>query len=88
MMFGLGPVMRYELITTARRGRYYLARVVYGLCLLFLLWGEFQTWEVGHPGGGTVAEVHRFAESAFIQFAGGPIPKSGDRLYCIWLAYR
>jgi hypothetical protein len=70
MILGLGPVLRYELITTARRGRYYLARVVYGLFLLVMLSGQFQTWELEHPGGGNFEEVHRFAESAFIQFAG------------------
>jgi ABC-type transport system involved in multi-copper enzyme maturation permease subunit len=70
MMLGLGPVMRYELITTARRGRYYLARVVYGLGLLGLLGREFADWEQFYPGGGTIEQVHQFAESAFVQFAG------------------
>ena len=41
MVFGLGPVLRYELITTARRGRYYLLRAVYGLFLLWSLAGQF-----------------------------------------------
>ncbi|MGP0063223.1 MAG: ABC transporter permease [Isosphaeraceae bacterium] len=70
MILGLGPVLRYELITTARRGRYYLARVIYGLSLLIMLWGEFRTWESTHPAGGNIEEVHQFAESTFIQFAG------------------
>jgi hypothetical protein len=70
MVFGLGPVLRYELITTARRGRYYMVRVAYGLLLLFSLWNQYQDWEARHPGGGKVDEVHRFAESAFIDFAG------------------
>src|SRR5262249_38989515 len=68
MVFGLGPVLRYELITTSRRGRYYLARVLYGLFLLFSLSSEFDKWELAHRGGGTIEEVHKFAESAFIQF--------------------
>ena len=34
MLFSLGPVVRYELITTSRRRRYYFLRVVYGLFLL------------------------------------------------------
>src|SRR5579872_1093819 len=70
MVLGLGPVLWYELITTARRGRYYLARAVYGLFLLLMLWGEFLNWEGMHPGGGTAEQVRQFAESAFIQFAG------------------
>ncbi len=69
MILGLGPVLRYELITTSRRGRYYLARVVYGLFLLVVLWAQFQTWELNHPGGGRIEEVHRFAETTFIRFA-------------------
>jgi ABC-type transport system involved in multi-copper enzyme maturation permease subunit len=79
MLLGFGPVLRYELITTARRGRYYLARVVYGLILLFLLWGRFQTWELTHPGGGTIEQVRRFAGWAFIQFAGA----QGLMLLCL-----
>ena len=51
MVFGLGPVVRYELITTARRGRFYIARVVYGLCLLFLLFTRFQEFNAPHPRG-------------------------------------
>ena len=38
----LGPVLRLELITTARRGRYYLSRVIYGLFLLFAIWTSYQ----------------------------------------------
>ena len=80
MLFSLGPVMRYELITTSRRRRYYVLRVVYGLILLSQLWGLFRKWEVEHgPGGRAVPswyvpkpleEVQAFAEDAFIQFAG------------------
>ncbi len=69
MILGLGPVLQYELITTARRGRFYLIRVVYGLSLLFVLWAQFQTWELNHPGGGSIEQVHRFAEETFIRFA-------------------
>ena len=69
MAFGLGPVLRYELITTARRGRYYLVRVVYGTALLFLLWAHFQRWEFEHPDGATPEKVHQFAETTFIAFA-------------------
>ena len=69
MVFGVGPVLRYELITTARRGRYYLARTVYGAVLLFLLWGQFASWEFDHPAGATPEELHQFAGSTFIVFA-------------------
>jgi hypothetical protein len=70
MFFGLGPVMRYELITTPRRRRYYVVRVLYGLLLLGRLWVLFSEWEARHPGGGSIDEVQFFSEDAFIQFAG------------------
>jgi hypothetical protein len=79
MVSGLGPVVRYELITTARRGRYYLARVVYGSGLLFLLWSHSGRFEAIHPGGATPEEVRSFAESTFIQFAGA----QGLALLCL-----
>src|SRR5271169_1244735 len=79
MILGLGPVVRYELITTARRGRFYIARVVYGLCLLFLLWTRFQEFNARHPQGGTVEEVQTFAEATFISFAGA----QGAALLCL-----
>jgi ABC-type transport system involved in multi-copper enzyme maturation permease subunit len=70
MLLGFGPVLRYEMTTTARRGRYYVARVVYVLTLLALLATQFANWEGQHPRGATPEQVHRFAESAFIDFAG------------------
>jgi ABC-type transport system involved in multi-copper enzyme maturation permease subunit len=69
MLLGLGPVLHYEIVTTARRGRFYLARVVYGLALLILLSREFGIWEQNHPTGGTPEDIHRFVEQAFLSFA-------------------
>ena len=51
MLFSLGPVMRYELITTSRRRRYYVLKVVYGLVLLAQLWMLFRDWDVQHQSG-------------------------------------
>jgi ABC-type transport system involved in multi-copper enzyme maturation permease subunit len=68
MLSGLGPVLRYDLITTSRRGRYFLARLVYGLVLLFLLSTSFARWEAMFPQGGTIEQVRAFAESTFIEF--------------------
>ena len=80
MFFSLGPVMRYELITTSRRRRYYVLRVIYGLVLLTQLWGLFRNWEAEHEAGAnqrpfyyrpsSLEEVQAFAEDAFIEFAG------------------
>ncbi len=37
----LGPIFRVEIVTLARRRRYFLLRVVYGLLLLLVLWGAY-----------------------------------------------
>jgi ABC-type transport system involved in multi-copper enzyme maturation permease subunit len=68
MFRSVAAVMRYELITTSRRGRYFLARLVYGLVLLFLLFLNFAQWEAMYPRGGTIDEVRAFAESTFFKF--------------------
>ena len=70
MGLSLGPVMRYELITTSRRRRYYYLRVIYGLLLLAQLWTLFTLWELQHVTGGSRDQIQKFAEDAFIQFAG------------------
>ena len=69
-MLSLGPVLRYELITTARRRRYYFIRLIYGLILLLQLGMLFREWESKHQRGGTREDIQAFAEDAFIQFAG------------------
>jgi hypothetical protein len=64
----LGPVFRGELLRTARRGRYYLLRFVYGSILLFLIWsGYHQTFR--DTSTTTIAAVAGFAERTFITFA-------------------
>ncbi|NOY41158.1 MAG: ABC transporter permease subunit [Planctomycetes bacterium] len=37
----LGPIFRVELVTLARRRRYFLLRVVYGMLMLLVLWGAY-----------------------------------------------
>ncbi len=69
MILGLGPVIRYELITTARRGRFYIARVGYGLVLLVMLANQFQSFSAIHPFGATPEQLQTFAEEAFVEFA-------------------
>lgn len=79
---GLGPVLRYELITTSRRGRYYIARLAYGLLLLYMLWSEFERFrrellfQRGAPGflnveaiQESVKDMTLFAEAAFVSLA-------------------
>jgi ABC-type transport system involved in multi-copper enzyme maturation permease subunit len=70
----LGPVFRFELITTARRKRYYVARLVYGLLLLFSLgnrygggdWSQSVTIDV-RPD--SIEELSRFAREMFAALA-------------------
>jgi ABC-type transport system involved in multi-copper enzyme maturation permease subunit len=69
MITGIGPVLCYELITTSRRRRYFIARVAYGFVLLSLLAVRYLAWEQTHPDGGTVQEVRWFAEAAFLDFS-------------------
>src|SRR4051812_39737847 len=66
-----GPVLRMELLVTARRGRYFAARGVYGLCLLLVLWMEYQSWSTFSPQFVTINNMGRFAQSTFLAFAGG-----------------
>ena len=38
-----GPVFNFELITTARRPRYYAVRLAYGLILLYFVWQNYES---------------------------------------------
>ncbi len=40
-----GPVFEVELLTTARRARYYALRALYGLILLLLFWASYAAFE-------------------------------------------
>ena len=70
----LGPVFRFELITTARRKRYYVARVLYGLFLLFSLGsqygaGEWSRYAAMNLNQDSIAEMNRFAQQMFAALA-------------------
>ena len=71
MAWDPGPVLRVELLVTARRGRYYAARVAYGLFLLLALWVEYRSLSALNPQLATIYNMGRFAESTFLAFAGG-----------------
>ena len=64
----MGPVFRGELLRTARRGRYYMLRSIYGSILLFLVWtGYQQTFWISNTA--SIAAVAAFAERTFMAFA-------------------
>jgi ABC-type transport system involved in multi-copper enzyme maturation permease subunit len=64
----LGPVFRSELTRTARRGRYYALRLVYGAILLALFWNAYEATFAG-AATAKIGAVARFAENTFLVFA-------------------
>jgi ABC-type transport system involved in multi-copper enzyme maturation permease subunit len=65
-----GPVFRFDLLTTARRPRYFVARGLYGLFLLFTLWQEMQSWQGGRTQWlNTIESMSHFAQATFMAFA-------------------
>ena len=68
----LGPVFHAELMTTARRGRYYLLRVIYGLMVLFQVYVVHDSWSRARLWRSTpltLNEMAEFAHTIFLSFA-------------------
>ncbi len=68
----LGPIFTLELVTSVRRLRYYLVRVVYGLILLIILWSCYLESPLNRrlPGEKvSVQETAQFANEFFSVFA-------------------
>lgn len=53
----LGPIFSFEIVTMARRARYFVLRTVYGLALLAALW-------IGHLGTNTFGPTNDLAATA------------------------
>lgn len=67
-----GPVFAVELLTIARRARYYAMRVLYGMILLFVFWmtyHEFVESRGGRRVGYSLNEMTAFATQTFALFA-------------------
>jgi ABC-type transport system involved in multi-copper enzyme maturation permease subunit len=60
-----GPVFHSELLTTARRGRYYLLRSAYALTLLLILWAIYSVWLAETGVSLSTNQAGWFALSAF-----------------------
>ncbi|HEV8059521.1 MAG TPA: ABC transporter permease subunit, partial [Gemmataceae bacterium] len=62
-----GPVFVKEMLELARRPRYYLVRVIYGLGILFVLFIAFQSygWLLIQNGGSNIRLMAAFAEQMF-----------------------
>lgn len=74
-----GPMLLYDLIRTARRGRHLWFRCLYAASLLVMLYMVYTTWFVGQGFDAAtvftgnalpISEVPRFAESFLISFFG------------------
>jgi ABC-type transport system involved in multi-copper enzyme maturation permease subunit len=66
-----GPVFAVELLTTAKRARYYAMRAIYGLLLLFVLWITYHEFVESRGRGRstfTAAEMSAFAAQTFSLF--------------------
>ena len=55
-----GPIFAVELLTSARRARYFLIRVLYALVLLFMLWITYEQWRQWQ----NVSEINNIAAVA------------------------
>jgi ABC-type transport system involved in multi-copper enzyme maturation permease subunit len=68
----LGPVFNAELLTTARRPRYYIIRVLYGLIILFTIYLTYQSnvWRFGGDSRQlSIQEMANFGLILFTTFA-------------------
>ena len=64
----LGPVFRAELLRTARRRRYYVARTIYGMVLFFIIWMGYGA-ATAVTSTITIDQAAAFAEETFTRFA-------------------
>jgi hypothetical protein len=60
-----GPVFTFEMMTTARRGRFYSLRALYAIVLLLILWMIHTSWTAEAEGELSVRLVPWFGLSAF-----------------------
>src|SRR5262245_62522285 len=60
-----GPVFAFELLTTSRRGRFYLARAFYAVVLFIILWAIHSSWTTAYEGEIPSHLVKWFGLSAF-----------------------
>lgn len=68
----LGPIFRMELVCAARRRRYFILRVVYGLLALFLLWASYTSLRSFSLGSSETVSIQQGAQLAtqfFVSFS-------------------
>jgi ABC-type transport system involved in multi-copper enzyme maturation permease subunit len=67
-----GPVFNVELLTTARRARYYAVRALYASILLFVLYQTYSSyfwWRGGVTGTYSIRQMSDFAKGMFASIA-------------------
>ena len=64
-----GPVFQIELVTTARRWRYYATRVLHGTILLAVLWITYVDYVRSTAGVTSPTRLSQFAAAIFLNFA-------------------
>lgn len=66
-----GPVFTFELMTIARRSRFYMVRAFYAVVLFVILWSIHAAWTSETGGELSSQQVKWFAFSAFCGIAIG-----------------
>ncbi len=65
-----GPIFNIEMLTGARRTRFYWIRAIYGSILLFALWAEYPHYYLGQGNGTlTIGQIAAFAATFFTTFS-------------------
>ncbi|MCG8449468.1 MAG: ABC transporter permease subunit [Pirellulales bacterium] len=68
----LGPIFRVELVTVARRRRYFFLRLLYGLVILFVLWACYENMGSGFWHGqqqSSIQQAAKLAAAFFLSFS-------------------
>lgn len=68
----LGPIFQVEMVSTARRRRYFALRVLYGALILFVLWAAYEATGRFRGYGGDAASIQtstRLAAAFFYSFS-------------------
>jgi len=63
---GVGPIFEFELLTTARRGRYYAVRAACAAVILLIYWQMYLAWEAEFGAVLTPGLVSRFAHATLL----------------------
>jgi ABC-type transport system involved in multi-copper enzyme maturation permease subunit len=60
-----GPLFALEMVTSARRTRYFVIRVLYAVVLLLFLWNIFQAFDRPYNSADDIATIARFSWTFF-----------------------